>query len=43
MLGSALGFEDGEISIYQVLAARPGAEHRLPLDRRELLAPTPAA
>jgi cyclopropane-fatty-acyl-phospholipid synthase len=42
MLGSALGFEDGEISIYQVLAARPGAKHRLPLDRRQLLAPTSA-
>ena len=37
MLGSALGFEAGEISVHQVLAARPGAPHGLPLDRRELL------
>ena len=38
MLASALGFEDGDISIHQVLAARSGAPHRLPLDRLELLA-----
>jgi cyclopropane-fatty-acyl-phospholipid synthase len=38
MLGSALGFEDGEIGIYQVLAARSGAAHGLPLERAELLA-----
>jgi cyclopropane-fatty-acyl-phospholipid synthase len=38
MLGSALGFEDGEIGVYQVLAARSGARHGLPLDRVELLA-----
>jgi hypothetical protein len=38
MLGSALGFEDGEISVYQVLAARTGARHSLPLDRVQLLA-----
>jgi cyclopropane-fatty-acyl-phospholipid synthase len=38
MLASALGFEAGEISIYQVLAARSGAPHGLPLDRTELLA-----
>jgi cyclopropane-fatty-acyl-phospholipid synthase len=37
MLGSALGFEAGEISVHQVLAARAGAPHGLPLDRRELL------
>jgi cyclopropane-fatty-acyl-phospholipid synthase len=37
MLGSALGFEAGEISVHQVLAARPGARHGLPLDRAELL------
>jgi cyclopropane-fatty-acyl-phospholipid synthase len=37
MLGSALGFEEEEVSIYQVLAARRGAPHRLPLDRGRLL------
>ena len=37
MLGSALGFEAGEISVHQVLAAAPGAPHGLPLDRRRLL------
>jgi len=39
ILASALGFEDGEISVYQVLSARLGAPHRLPLTRRELLSP----
>jgi cyclopropane-fatty-acyl-phospholipid synthase len=38
MLASAHGFEDGEITVYQVLAARLGAEHALPLDRSELVA-----
>jgi cyclopropane-fatty-acyl-phospholipid synthase len=38
LLASAVGFEDGEITIYQVLAARLGADHRLPLDRAELIA-----
>jgi len=33
MLGSAQGFEDGEISVYQVLAARTGGPHHLPLTR----------
>jgi len=33
MLGSALGFEDGDITVYQVLTSRPGAEHALPLIR----------
>jgi cyclopropane-fatty-acyl-phospholipid synthase len=37
MLGSALGFEAGEISVHQVLAARPGAAHGLPLSRDTLL------
>ncbi len=37
MLGSAQGFEVGEIGIYQTLAARPGAPHALPLDRSDLL------
>ena len=39
MLASATGFEDGDITVYQVLAARLGADHHLPLDRAELLAP----
>ena len=38
MLGSAQGFEGGEIGIYQTLAARDGAAHALPLDRAELCA-----
>ncbi|MBV8432095.1 MAG: class I SAM-dependent methyltransferase [Solirubrobacterales bacterium] len=37
MVGSALGFEAGEISVHQVLAVRTGAPHRLPLDRLKLL------
>ena len=37
MLGSAQGFEQGEIGVYQTLAAREGAAHTLPLDRAELL------
>ncbi len=37
MLGSALGFEAGEISVHQVLTARPGAPHGLPLNRAEVL------
>jgi cyclopropane-fatty-acyl-phospholipid synthase len=41
MLISAVGFGDGEITIYQVLAARLGGEHRLPLDRAELIAAEP--
>jgi cyclopropane-fatty-acyl-phospholipid synthase len=36
MLGSALGFEAAEIGIYQVVAARPGGEHGLPLERARL-------
>jgi hypothetical protein len=36
MLGSAQGFEGGEIGIYQTLAARLGAAHALPLDRSDL-------
>ena len=30
---SALGFEDGDITVYQLLAARRGAPHGLPLQR----------
>jgi len=36
MLGSAQGFEGGEIGIYQTLAVRDGAGHALPLDRTHL-------
>jgi cyclopropane-fatty-acyl-phospholipid synthase len=44
MLGSAQGFEAGEIGVYQTLAARAGAPHTLPLDRGELLCgPRPRA
>jgi cyclopropane-fatty-acyl-phospholipid synthase len=39
MLGSALSFEAGEISVYQVVAARGDGAHGLPLDRAELLSP----
>ncbi len=38
MLGSAQGFEDGEITVYQVLSASRGATPDLPLDRSALLA-----
>jgi cyclopropane-fatty-acyl-phospholipid synthase len=38
MLGSAQGFEDGEITVYQVLSVRRGATPDLPLDRSPLLA-----
>ena len=37
MLGSALGFEDGDVTVYQVLTTRPGAAHELPLQRSQLL------
>jgi cyclopropane-fatty-acyl-phospholipid synthase len=33
MAGSALAFDDGDISVFQVLAARPGGPHGLPLTR----------
>ena len=36
MLGSALGFEAGEITVYQMLSARDGAPHGLPLARAAL-------
>jgi cyclopropane-fatty-acyl-phospholipid synthase len=38
MVASAVGFESGDITVYQVLAARLGADHRLPLARTELAA-----
>jgi hypothetical protein len=41
MLGSAQAFDDGEITVYQVLSARDGAPHRLPLDRAHLLGDAP--
>lgn len=40
LIGSAQAFEAGEISVYQVLAAKPGAASGLPLDRMELLEPS---
>jgi cyclopropane-fatty-acyl-phospholipid synthase len=39
MLASALGFEDREVTVYQVLAARRDGSPRLPLDRLALLEP----
>jgi cyclopropane-fatty-acyl-phospholipid synthase len=42
MLASALGFEDAEITIYQVLVTRGEAPHGLPLDRLALLGPESA-
>ncbi|MDO8212296.1 cyclopropane-fatty-acyl-phospholipid synthase family protein [Conexibacter sp. CPCC 206217] len=39
MLGSALAFEDDDISIFQVLATRPGAAHELPLVRAQAVEP----
>jgi cyclopropane-fatty-acyl-phospholipid synthase len=38
LLGSADAFATGEISVFQVLSARDGAQHGLPLARRALLA-----
>jgi cyclopropane-fatty-acyl-phospholipid synthase len=35
MSGSALAFERGDVSVFQTLAARPGAPHGLPLGRPE--------
>jgi cyclopropane-fatty-acyl-phospholipid synthase len=39
MLGSACAFEAGEIAVYQVLAARDGGAHGLPLRRDWMPAP----
>ena len=36
MLGSALAFEDGDISVFQILAGRPGGPLGLPLVREAL-------
>jgi len=41
LLASAQGFEDAEITVYQVLASHLLAGHQLPLAREELLAPLP--
>lgn len=41
MAGAARAFADNEISVFQTLGIRPGGAHRLPLDRRRLLAPAP--
>jgi cyclopropane-fatty-acyl-phospholipid synthase len=38
MLGSALAFDDGDISVFQLLAARSGAAHGLPLVRNGSIA-----
>ena len=37
MLSSALGFEDADITVYQILATRGDGPHPLPLDRSRLL------
>ena len=37
MLASAQAFADGEIGVYQVVSARGGGAHGLPLDRAALL------
>jgi cyclopropane-fatty-acyl-phospholipid synthase len=37
MTASAQAFDEGEITVYQVVAARGGAPHPLPLDRSQLL------
>jgi len=45
MAGAALAFERGELGVFQTLAVRPGASHRLPLLREQLTsaaAPAPA-
>ena len=42
MPGAAQAFADGEITVYQVLAARRDAPHDLPLTRGDLLAGPPA-
>jgi cyclopropane-fatty-acyl-phospholipid synthase len=41
LAGSALGFEDGDVTVFQVLAARPGGAHELPLVRDVALADQP--
>jgi cyclopropane-fatty-acyl-phospholipid synthase len=41
MAGSAHAFERGDITVFQTLAARPGAPHGLPLDRSRALRAEP--
>ena len=41
VLASAMGFEDADITVYQVLCTRPDGLHKLPLTRSQLLKPTP--
>jgi cyclopropane-fatty-acyl-phospholipid synthase len=41
MTGAADAFRTAEITIFQSLVVRPGADHRLPLTRRWLAAPGP--
>ena len=43
MAGSALAFEDADISVFQVLASRPGAPHGLPLLREPAFVPADEA
>ena len=43
MAGSARAFEDADISVFQVLAARPGAPHGLPLRREAAFVPADEA
>jgi cyclopropane-fatty-acyl-phospholipid synthase len=38
LTGAALGFQDGELSVYQTLVARAGGSHGLPLQRPGYLA-----
>lgn len=40
LTGSARAFEHGRLSIFQVLATRPGGTHRLPLVRGDATVPT---
>jgi cyclopropane-fatty-acyl-phospholipid synthase len=41
MIGSALAFEDADISVFQILATRPGGPHELPLVRGRPLVDDP--
>ncbi len=42
MLASALGFEAGDVTVYQTLTTRPGAPHELPLRREGAVSRTVA-
>jgi cyclopropane-fatty-acyl-phospholipid synthase len=41
LLASAVGFEEADITVYQVLSTRPDGPRRLPLTRPQLLTPAP--